>query len=225
MRPIQPRMLAHAAMLALLIASPAAALTKELGPIAGFSYSNLNISGQSGLNGRASVALGAELDLGFNEHFGLRIDPMFVSKGAEATHRNAYWGTMDGAKFNLNYIDVPVLARYDLPAKSEAHGYLLGGVGVSFATKREVDLTQGNEHETVDFKDVLSSTDASVDLGIGFSLPQGPNRWAIDARAAFGVTNINSGGTVTFNGGPLVVPATSTHTIGFRTLVSYLFKL
>jgi len=147
MRPIQPRMLAHAAMLALLIASPAAALTKELGPIAGFSYSNLNISGQSGLNGRASVALGAALDLGFNEH------------------------------------------------------------------------------ETVDFKDVLSSTDVSVDLGIGFSLPQGPNRWAIDARAAFGVTNINSGGTVTFNGGPLVVPATSTHTIGFRTLVSYLFKL
>ena len=224
MRSIRPSALALVALL-IGVAPAAAAVTKAIGPIAGFSYSDLDISGSDKLEGRASFAGGAVLDLGFNDKFGLRIEPTFVSKGAKATHRNAYWGSIDGAQFNLEYIELPIMARYDLPAKSEAHGYLLGGVGVGFATKQEVDLTQGPEHATVDFSDVLGSTDLSVDLGIGFSLPQGTGRWTIDGRAAIGVTNINNGGTVTFNGGPLVVPASKTHTLGFRMLVSYLFSL
>jgi len=72
---------------------------------------------------------------------------------------------------------------------------------------------------------VFSSTDLSVDLGIGFSLPQGANHWTIDGRAAIGVTNINNGGTVSFNGSALAVPATTTKTLGFRMLVTYLFPL
>jgi len=224
MRSIRSSVLALVVLLA--GAAPAAAeMTKAIGPIAGFSYSNLNISGSDALDARSTFAGGGVLDLGFNDKFGLRIEPMFVSKGAKATHRNAYWGSIDGTMFDLKYIEFPVMARYNLPSKSEAHGYLLGGVGLGFATKLEAELSQAGTTETVDFGDVLSSTDLSVDLGIGFSLPQGTNRWTFDGRAAIGVTNINNGGTVTFNGAPLVVPATTTHTLGFRLLVSYLFSL
>jgi len=206
-------------------AAPAAALDKAIGPVAGFSYSDLSIDGQSGLEGRASFAGGGVVDLGLNDKFGIRIEPMFVSKGAKATHRNAYWGSVDGVTFNLKYIELPIMARYNLPSKSEAHGYLLGGLGVGFATQREAELSQAGTVETIDFGDVFSSTDLSVDLGIGFSLPQGANRWTIDGRAAIGVTNINDGGTVSFNGSALAVPATTTKTLGFRMLVTYLFPL
>src|SRR5262245_28372002 len=116
MRSIRPVWLAMVAVLALGSATPAAALKKEIGPIAGFSYSNLNIDGSDALEGRGSFAGGGVLELGFNDHFGLRIEPTFVSKGAKATHRNAYWGSVDGVTFDLNYIAVPILARYNLPS-------------------------------------------------------------------------------------------------------------
>jgi len=225
MRWIQPRSLAFAAMLALTTAAPALAVKKSAGVIAGFSYSNLNIQGSSGLDGRGSFAGGGVLDLGVNDKFGVRIEPMFVSKGAKSTHRNAYWGSVDGALFNLNYIDVPVLARYALPTTSATHGFVLGGLAVGFATKREAELSQGTQHETIDFGDVFSSVDASLDLGLGLSVPQGANQWTFDGRTAIGLTNINNGGTVTFGGSPLAVPSTTTHTLAFRLLVTYLFSL
>lgn len=212
-------------MLALGVATPAAALTKSVGAIAGFSYSNLNIQSSSGLDGRGSFAGGGVLDLGFGDKFGLRIEPMFVSKGAKTTHRNAYWGTIDGVVFDLNYIDVPVVARYALPTTSATQGFVLGGVGLGFATKQEAKLTQGTQNETIDFGNVFSSVDVSLNLGIGLSIPQGANRWTVDGRAAIGVSNINNGGTVTFAGNPLVVPSTTTHTLAFRMLVTYLFSL
>jgi hypothetical protein len=211
-------------VVALAYAAPAAALTKAAGVIAGYNFSNLSISGQSDIQGRSSFLAGGVLDLGFNDRFGLRIEPSYVSKGAKATHHNAYWGTMDGVVFNLDYIDVPVLARYDL-MQGEQRTFLLGGVGVSFATKREAELTRGNLKQTVDFADVFSSTDVSLDLGAGISVPAGAGRMTFDGRAAFGLMNINNGGNVTFGGAPLAVPSTWTHTVGFRLLATYLFSL
>src|SRR5262249_27813147 len=78
MRWLQPRFLAFATMLALVAAAPALAVTRSAGVIAGFSYSNLNIQGSSGLDGRGSFAGGGVLDLGVNDKFGIRVEPMFV---------------------------------------------------------------------------------------------------------------------------------------------------
>jgi hypothetical protein len=85
-----------------------------------------------------------------------------------------------------------------------------------------MDLSQGQQSGNVDFSDVFSSTDVRLDLGLGVSLP---NRLGFEGQAAIGLTNINSGGTVTFAGGPLAVPSTSTHTLGFRLFALYLFPL
>lgn len=210
--------------LALSLASPAAALNTQLGPIAGFSFSNLRIEGQSDIEGTSSFAAGGVVDLGFNDQFGIRIEPTWVTKGAKATHRNAYWGTIDGAVFKLDYIDVPVLARYDL-ATTESRGYLLGGVGVGFATQQQVELSQANNGQTVDLGDVFSPIDVTANLGAGLSYAAGANRITVDGRVGYGLMNINDGGTVTFNGIPLPVPSTSTHTLEFRLLMSYLFPI
>src|SRR4030095_10117798 len=62
-------------VLALSVASPAAAVNTQLGVISGFSFSNLNIEGQSGIEGSSSFALGGVVDLGLNERWGIRIQP------------------------------------------------------------------------------------------------------------------------------------------------------
>jgi len=219
------RMLALVAAVGFASAAPAGAMTKAAGVIGGFNISTLKIDGQSGIDARSEFAVGGVLDLALKERFGVRIEPIYLRGGANATHRNAYWGTMDGTDFKLDYIGVPVLARYDFGTDAKRSPYLLGGFGFNFALSQKVDLTQGNNHETVDLKDVLNPVDVTLELGAGISFPAGQNRWAIDGRAGFGLTNMNGGGTVTFNGSPLAVPATSTHSLAGRFFVSYLFSL
>ena len=211
-------------MLALSLASTPAVAETQLGLIGGLNFSNLRIEGANSLGVRTSFAAGGVVDVGLNDRFGIRIEPMFLSKGTKATQRNAYWGTVDGAVFKLDYINVPVLARIDLAA-SETRGYFVGGVSVGFATQLEVELSQTGTTETVDFGDVFSPNDVSLDLGFGVSLPVGTNRMSFDGRAAIGLTEINEGGTVTFRGAPLAVPPTSTKTVDFRLFASYLFPL
>jgi hypothetical protein len=211
------------AALAVCVASPALAGV-EVGPITGFSFSNLRIDGSDNLQGRSSFAIGGAVDYGFNDRMGIRVEPTFLSKGTKATERNAYWGTMDGVVFDLAYLDVPMLLRYDL-ATTPTRGYLLGGFAVSFATKREADLTQGTTSETVDMSDVLSSTDLSFNFGVGMSVDVGANRLTFDARTAIGLVDINDGGTVTFGGAPLDVPGTATNTLDFRILATLLFPV
>ena len=72
---------------------------------------------------------------------------------------------------------------------------------------------------------MFSSTDLTLDMGAGVSIPAGHNRVTIDLRGAYGLTNINQGGTVMFNGSPLAVPSTATHTLDFHVFASYLFSL
>jgi len=219
------RTLALIAVVGLARTAPAAAMTKAVGVIGGFNVSTLKISGQSGIEAASEFAVGGVVDLGLTDRFGVRFEPMYLRNGANATHRNAYWGTMDGADFKLDYLSLPVLARYSFGTNEKRTPYLLGGFGFHFATSQKVDLTQGNEHATVDLKDVFNSPDVTLDLGGGIAFPAGANRWALDARVAFGLVNINGGGTVTFNGASLAVPATSTHSLAGRFFVSYLFNL
>jgi len=210
--------------LALALTSTAAVAETQVGVIAGANFANLNIEGANGLSTRSTLAAGGAVDLSINPRFGVRVEPMFVSKGAKATHRNAYWGSVDGAVFKLDYVDVPVLARFDL-ATSPKRGYLLAGLGVGFAVQREVELSAATAHETVDFSDIFKSTDLSLDLGAGFGLPVASNRMTFDGRVAIGLVNINDGGTVSLGGIALPVPPTSTHTLDFRLFATYLFAL
>jgi len=214
--------LALVVMVGLSSAAPATAVTKEVGVIGGFNFSTLKIEGQSGIDARSAFAIGGVLDLHLRDRFGIRIEPMYLRSGGDATHRNAYWGTMDGAEFKLDYIGIPVLAHYDFGTNDKRNPYVLGGFGFNLPVSQEVELTQGNERATVDLADVFG-TDVTVELGAGISFPAGANRWALDGRAGFGITNINGGGTVTFNGSSLAVPSTSTHSLAGRFFVSCRF--
>ena len=210
------------ALVALSLASNAWALTPEFGVIAGMNLAKLNIEGRDHGELRTAFAAGGAFDLGLNDRFGVRIEPSFLSRGGKASQRNAYWGSVDGAVFQLDYLAVPVLARYNLTAES-IHPYVLGGLGFNFATSQKAKLTAGPNHETVDLGDVYSPFDLTLDLGLGYNFPAASNRLTVDARVAIGLLNINDGGTVTFNGSPLEVPDTSTHTLDFRLFATYFF--
>ena len=213
-----------ASSIALSLAATASHAEMKFGAIGGLNIANLDIDGSSSLNVRTTFAVGGVIDFGISERFGIRAEPMFVSKGAKAQERNAYWSTVDKAVFELDYIELPVLARYDF-ATTSTRGYAVGGIAVGMSTGAQVELTRNNVTEKIDFEDVFSSSDVSAQLGVGMSFAVGANRLGIDGRVAFGLVDINEGGTVTFDGAPLDVPATSTRTLDFRLLATYLFPL
>jgi len=211
-----------ASSIALPLAGTPSRAETQVGAIAGINIANLNIDESNSLNVRSTFAAGAVVDFGVHPRFGIRLEPMFVSKGTKAQERNAYWGTVDQAVFELDYIELPVLARYDL-ATAATRGYLIGGIALAMSTGAQVELTRNTVTEEVDFEDVFASSDVSLHLGAGISFPVGGNRMGLDGRVAFGLVDINEGGTVTFDGAPLDVPGTSTRTLDFRLLATYLF--
>jgi outer membrane protein with beta-barrel domain len=208
--------------LTLISGSAAHAAETWFGPIAGLNIANMDIEGRSGLNVRTTFAIGGAVDVGFGNRFGMRIEPMYVSKGTKANEYNAYWATVNQAVIAVDYANLGLLARLNL-SNAETRGYLLGGLGIGAAINKEVEISQGNVTEKVDFSDVFGSTDITIDLGAGVSFPVGTNRLTLDGRVAFGVVDVNEGGTVTFDGAPLTVPDTATKTLDFRILASYLF--
>lgn len=209
---------------ALLLASSPAWAETQLGAIAGINFASLNIDAVSSLGVRSSFAVGGMVDQSITKRLGVRVEPMFLSKGAKTSQNNLYSATVDEAKFKLDYIDVPILARFDL-AETPTRAYLLGGVGVSFSTSLDGEFTVGGAKETVDFTNAFSSTDVSADLGLGVGFPAGTGRVTVDGRVAIGLVNINDGGTVTYQGSPLTIPPTSTKTMDFRLFATYLFSL
>ena len=239
------RSLAWFAALAGFAVLPSALCFAEtrLGPIAGLNAANLDIEGQSDLSPRYTLAIGAAIDIGVGTQFGVRMEPMFISKGCKAPGWNRAWVSIDGAEFHLDYLNLAVLGRYDF-GSSGTHGYILGGLGAGVAIQQKVQLTtffpggEGSPYgpltSTADFSDVFRSTDASVDFGAGIAFPIGTERLCVDGRVAIGLVDINQGGTVFYPpmgyapglGYPpiaLTIPDTSIESLDFRVLVTYLF--
>jgi hypothetical protein len=209
------------ALVALSLASNAWALTPEFGVIGGMKPRQAQHRGPRPRRAADRVAAGGAFDLGLNDRFGVRIEPSFLSRGGKATQRNAYWGSVDGALFQLDYFAVPVLARYNLTAES-IHPYVLGGLGFNFATSQKAKLTAARITRRSTGR-CLQPIRSHARPGLGYNFPAASNRLTFDARVAIGLLNINDGGTVTFNGSPLPVPDTSTHTLDFRLFATYFF--
>jgi opacity protein-like surface antigen len=208
--------------LSLTCTSIAGAAERRLGIISGFNIAKLDIEGRGG-DTRTSFAAGVVADLPFNDALGLRIEPMFTSKGGKGTTSNIYWGTVDRAEFQLDCIDIPVLLRYNLASQEAAHAYLLGGFGLSLFTEQKADIEIGPDKETVGLSDILQPWDLSLNMGVGLEFPAGANRFTVDARFGMGLFDINGGGNVMIADQPVAVPSTTTHNVEFRILGSLLF--
>ena len=142
---------------ALLLASSPAWAETQLGAIAGFNFASLNIDATSSLGTRSPFAVGGVLDQSIKGRLGIRVEPMFLSKGAKTSQNNLY--SAHGGRGQVQarlHIDVPdpgtVRSRRATPTRAD----LLGGVGVSFASSLDGDPPRAASSETVDFTNVFS---------------------------------------------------------------------
>ena len=150
----------------------------------GLNLSNLYVNDADDENARVGWHAGFYGQIFATEAFAIQPEVNFSTKGTGVTRIDATSARYE-SKFNLSYIDIPVLAVFKLGEVAEIHAgaywaYLLG------AEIRNNDNDPDNEFDTIDRKN-FDDWDYGLVGGIGFNLGEGAQ---LGVRYNYGLNEI-----------------------------------
>jgi len=125
---------------------------------------------------KLGFAAGAFADFGVSPSFSVQPEVLYATKGTQSSIDSA-------AKWNLTYINIPVLAKLKLGnLKASMVPTVFAGpqLGLLLSSK----MTNGTND--VDMKDVTNSTDFAVVLGAGLDI----QKFSLDVRYDLGLTSL-----------------------------------
>ncbi|HET9950657.1 MAG TPA: porin family protein [Candidatus Eisenbacteria bacterium] len=156
----------------------------------GMTVANLdgNISSAAELESRSEMTFGGTLRLDLGPYFSLQPEIQYVPTGGKGTLLVDNGGTptpVDGA-LKLDYLEVPILAKFRLPGSPSMmpNLYLGPTAALNLASKLEADLTAvgGSANSEADLKDQVESLLLGGAVGGGFDLKMGKGLLTLDAR-------------------------------------------
>jgi len=153
-------------ILALLVSAPAAAQSVQGGIKGGMSFSTLDGLGelignlpQLNTESRINWVAGVFVKVNLGTFFAFQPEVLYVRKGAKLALTGLF---TESATYNLNYLDIPLLARVQT---SRGNGfYFLVGPSIGLNVTAEVEAPDG---ETEDVKDMVSTSDMGLVIGAG----------------------------------------------------------
>jgi len=168
------------ALLAGTLALPAAGRAQDApqwGVKGGLNLSSLR--GSHGLiDGKRGVAGGGFLIYPLSPEFSLEADALFTMKGGKLE------GPGPEIFYILDYIEVPVLARFDVPLEGEVrpHVYFGPTLGIKLSARAR---TAGIDQNL----SAAKTLDSGLAFGASADFLAGTHRLVVDARYGFGLTN------------------------------------
>ena len=167
-----------AALFALPLAAPASAQASA-GVKAGLSVATLSGDEADGLDPRLGFTGGLQLRYDVNPSFALQAEALYAQKGAEDGDDFADPGT-----YRLDYIEVPVLARFAIPVSRYADAGIYAGPAFAFPISGEF------RSDTDAALDIDYDDDLKTDIGgaIGVDYYSGPI--GIDLRFTTGLQDV-----------------------------------
>ena len=176
----------------LLAAGSAAAQTVTAGVKAGAALTSIPDAGQvfDQVSGEESVDVSAKLGLvvggfvqfAFSDRFSLQPELLFVMKGVKLDVADNI-GTV---KAGINYLELPLLVRYNRTLNDTLRGYLMGGpaLSVQIGTSASFEGGPGGTDLTID--PAIASRDFSLVFGGGLER----DRFLLEARYTLGLSDI-----------------------------------
>jgi hypothetical protein len=155
---------------------PNVALTRIEPPEEGVTYKR-----------RIAVRGGGFAVLPMSRHFAAQFELLFTAKGVTVDLDDSTIG-----KVLLDYLDVPVLTRIAGPRFGSCAMHVFGGpyVGIRISAKRQVSTTGViRSGESVDISPDIERFELGALAGAGVNIGR---RAVIDARHAWGLTNVNT---------------------------------
>lgn len=159
----------------------------KLGPKAGVAIASVSGDELEGLSSKTGLNLGAfvEVPTGANSPIAIRGEVNLINKGAKEEDGGAT------LKLNLDYIEVPVLVKYNIPVQGQIAPNLFAGPVVGILTTAKQKYEFDGDEEELDVKEFLKSTDFSLCLGGGVDIMMGTSGvLTLDLRYELGLTNI-----------------------------------
>ncbi|HET9485781.1 MAG TPA: porin family protein [Chryseosolibacter sp.] len=177
-------LLACAVAISMLSITNAQAQYARAGIKGGLNLSNLYVDQADDDKARIGWHAGFYGQLFASEAFAIQPEVVFSTKGTGVTQIDATSARYE-SKFNLQYIDIPILAVFKLGEVAEIHAgaywaYLLG------AEIKNNDRNPDNEFTTID-RDNFDDWDYGLVGGIGFNLGEGAQ---LGVRYNYGLNEI-----------------------------------
>jgi hypothetical protein len=175
-----------------LIPASASAQGVTIGIKGGLSNTNVKFefTGEETLPAPEAVnglILGGWVGRDFNPNFGMLVEFLYDQAGTKFGFTD-FDGTRYEQKINVDYFQVPVVARTNVKAGNASVFHIFGGPVFSFKTRQSQKLTVNGVEVTDEEEEApLKSNDMGITIGAGFDIKQ----FVIDARYTWGLMNIN----------------------------------
>jgi hypothetical protein len=141
---------------------------------------------------RTALLAGLFVIIPINSNFALQPELWYIQKGGEASASFSFFDEdfSFSSALLLDYLEIPVLARYQPVVSGRARPSLVAGPSAGFLMKAKSRIKIGGESETADIKSQLRTTDISLLFGGGLEFSSGLGRLSLDLRYMLGLTNI-----------------------------------
>ena len=187
--------------LIILFATAANAQVK-VGVIGGLNFANITHKelGAQSVKGDTKFGIGAIADICLFDNFELRLEPMYITKGAVATSSE-----VNPVDFNIkfSYLELPVLLKYSFG--DMINPYLVAGPVLSYNTSSEMETTVNQVSFIGDVSDITKSLEYSVTFGGGVTLALEGISVFIEGRYTLGLNDVISEGEYVLNGGGITI--------------------
>jgi len=132
------------------------------------------------VDSRTAGFFGGFVEYPFTPVVSIQPEFLYTMKGASDTY-NGYKVTV-----KLNYVEIPVLLRVNIPTESNVKPFLVAGPGIGFKVSSKSEV---NSHEE-DIEDV-KGTDFGFIFGGGIGFPVGSYMMSVAARYELGLTSVD----------------------------------
>lgn len=177
------------AFCAVLVSVAPAQKTTAFGVMAGGTFSKFGGADVQDAKTHVGFAAGGFVTLGLSPSFALQPELLFVQKGAKDESDPNLTATI-----KLSYLEMPLLAKFRLPAKGNGgqispHAY--GGGAIAFRLGCRIKVASGSTSLSSDCEDdpdtEVKKTDFSLIFGLGVDI----GRAMIDARYDLGLSTLD----------------------------------
>ena len=137
---------------------------------------------------RAGIAIGALLDIPVSGILSIQPEVSFFQKGAESTEEGV------DVKFKLDYIEVPLFLKINVPTEGTNTPFLMVGPAVGFKVGCSISGEDGGVSVDLDCDEAeieLSSIDFGGVVGAGVGFELGPGQFLLSARYSIGFMTID----------------------------------
>ena len=165
-------------------------LSPKFGVKGGVNLSNLYVDDVEDENMKVGLNLGLYGKIPIGKGFSIQPELIFSSKGAKLTYNNALMGKGE-YRFNLNYVELPVLGVINLAKNLNLHA---GGYVSYLAAANIKDLEDDGTISNI--KDLNADNFNRFDYGLVGGLGVDVENFTIGARYNYGLNEIGKSGSL-----------------------------